>query len=70
MNELTLMILRNYGISVKSQDFMELLPSPQSSSRNKNFVSTTKNFLKTKNLTFPKCTISHENQSLFQIFCE
>ena len=35
-------LLRNREISRKSQNFIELLPSTQSSSANKNFVSTTK----------------------------
>ena len=33
----------------KNQNFMELLPSAQSSSRNKHFVSTTKNSSKNRN---------------------
>ena len=46
-------LLRNREISRKSQNFIELLPSTQSSSANKNFVSTTKNLIKNRNRIFP-----------------
>ena len=39
-------------VSGKYQNFIELLPSAQSSSRNENFVSTSKNFLRNRNWTF------------------
>ena len=44
-----LRILGNLEISRKSQNFVELLPSAKSSSRNENFVSTNKNLLKYRN---------------------
>ena len=37
----------------KSQNFIEFLTSAQSSSRNENFVSTSKKLLKNRNLTSP-----------------
>ena len=40
-------------MSLKSQNFRELLPSAQFSSRNENFVSTSKNLPKNRNWTFP-----------------
>ena len=43
-------ILRNQEISGKSQNFIQLLPSAQSS-QNENFVSTSKNLLKNRNWT-------------------
>ena len=42
-----------YGNISKISNFIELLLSAQSSSRNENFVSTSKNFLKNRNWTFP-----------------
>ena len=50
-NDLRLRILGNWEISGKSQNFIELLPSAQSSSRNESFVSTSKNSLKNRKLT-------------------
>ena len=46
-------ILGNQEISGKSQNFKELLPNVWSPSRNGNLVSTIKNLLKNRNLTFP-----------------
>ena len=40
-------------MSLKSQNFRELLPSAQFSSRNENFVSTSKSLPKNRNWTFP-----------------
>ena len=45
--------LPNNFISGKSQTFIELKPSAQSSSQNENCVSTTKNLPKNRNCTFP-----------------
>ena len=45
-NDLRLRLLGNWEISGKSQNFIELLPSDQSSSKNENFVNTSKNLLK------------------------
>ena len=39
-------------MSGNSQNFREILPSAQSSSRNENFVSASKNLMKNKHLTF------------------
>ena len=39
-------------MSGNSQNVREILPSAQSSSRNENFVSASKNLMKNKNLTF------------------
>ena len=44
-NDLRLRVLGNQEISGKSQNFIELLPSAQSPSKNENF--------KNRNLTFP-----------------
>ena len=52
-NDLRLRILRNSEILEESLNFVELLPNAQSSSRNENFVSTSKNLLKNRNWTFP-----------------
>ena len=46
-------ILGNQEISGKSQNFKELLPNVWSPSRNGNLVSTIKDLLKNRNLTFP-----------------
>ena len=51
-NDLRLRIFGNQKISGNSQNFIKLLPSAQSSSRNKNFVSASKNVLKNRNWTF------------------
>ena len=40
-------------ISGKSQNFIELFPSAQSSFRNENFVNISKKLLKNRNWTFP-----------------
>ena len=40
-------------MSEKSQNFIELQPSDQSSSQNKNFVSTSKKLLENRSWTFP-----------------
>ena len=52
-NDLKLRILGIQDISGKSQNFIELQPSAQSSSQNKNFFSTSKKLLKNRNCTFP-----------------
>ena len=44
-------ILKNQEISAESEKFIELLSGAQSFSRNENFVSTSKKFLKNKNRT-------------------
>ena len=44
--DLSLRILGNLEISAKSQNYIELLNSAQSSSPNENFISTSKNLLK------------------------
>ena len=49
MSNLRLRVLENYKISIKSPNFIELLPSAQSSYPNENFVSTSKNLLKNRN---------------------
>ena len=51
--DIRLRVLENQEISGKSQKCKELLPSAQSSSRNKNFASTSKNLLKKRNWIFP-----------------
>ena len=51
--DLRMRILGNQEISGKSQNFIELLPNVWSPSRNGNLVSTIKNLLKNRNLTFP-----------------
>ena len=43
------MILGNEKISRKSQNFIERLPSAQSSSRNENFVNTSKTIFENRN---------------------
>ena len=63
-------ILENQEISEKSQNFIELLPISQSSSRNKFFSLLVKVSRKTETELLPQCNISHENQSQSQIFCE
>ena len=47
-NDLRRRILRNSEILEESLNFVELLPNAQSS-RNENFVSTSKNLLKNRN---------------------
>ena len=42
-------VVYKYGNISKISNFIELLPSAQSSSRNENFVSTSTNFLKNRN---------------------
>ena len=42
-------ILGNLKVSGKPQNFIELFPSAQFSSRNENFVSASKNLLKGRN---------------------
>ena len=48
-NNLRYRILENYEISEKSQNLTEFLPSAQSYSPNKNFVYTSKTFLRNRN---------------------
>ena len=48
LNELRLRTLGNQEISRKSQNFIELYPSAQSSSQNENCVSTRKKLLKNR----------------------
>ena len=43
------LIIRVERVSQKSQNFIELYPSTQSSSQNKNFVNTSKKLLKNVN---------------------
>ena len=62
LNGLRHRILGNYEISRKSQNFIELLPSAQSSCRIRflpKFVSSSKNPLKNENWTFPVEFISN-----------
>ena len=59
--DLRMRILGNQEISGKSQNFIELLPNVWFPSRNGNLVSTIKNLLKNRNLTFPVGFISHES---------
>ena len=47
--DLRLKILGNSNISGKFQSPIKLLPNPQSSSREKNFISTSKSLLKNGN---------------------
>ena len=49
LNNLRLRILGNYKISVKSQNVIELQPSAQPYSQNKNFVNTSKKPMKNRN---------------------
>ena len=51
-NDLKLRILGNWETS-RSQNFIELQPSAQSSSQNENFVDTSKKMLENRNSTFP-----------------
>ena len=48
-NDLSLRILRNWEMSGKSYNFIELQPSAQSFSQNENFVSINKKLLKKRN---------------------
>ena len=48
-NKLKLRILETYKRLGKSQNLIELQPSAQSSSQNKNFVDTRKKLLKNRN---------------------
>ena len=52
-NGLRLRISGNQKISGEHQHFIELLPSALSSSRNENFVSTSKNLLENRNWSLP-----------------
>ena len=51
-NNLRLRDYQNYGILGKCKNFVELLPSAQSSSQNGNFINTSKNLLKNRNWAF------------------
>ena len=48
-NDVRPMIVGNYEMSGKSQSFIELLPSAQSSSQNKNFANTSKKLQRKRN---------------------
>ena len=51
-NDLRFLIIENLERSTKSQKFLELQPSAQSSSQNKSFVDTSKKLLKNRNQNF------------------
>ena len=48
-NDLSLWTLENWKISGKSQNFVELESSVQSSSQNENFLNTSQKLLKNRN---------------------
>ena len=59
-NDLRLGIVGNYDISGKSQNFIELYPSAQSSSKNESFLNTSKSTWKIEIELFPWCPISSQ----------
>ena len=59
--DLRLRILGNQEIPGKSQNFLELKPSAESSSENESLLILPKNFLKKEIELLPYCATTHEN---------
>ena len=70
LNNLKLLrILGNQEISGRSQNFIELQPSPQPSSQNKNYLDTSKKLMKKKKLNFSHSALFHTKTIMSEIFC-